>query len=233
MKKYMCICTIFLSLLLVLPMNAQSIKYGMMGGPNFSDMEIKSSSGTERLTSSRTLLGIGAVVDLGVGPFFNVSVEPTFLQKGGTEMASSTDPTNIDITMNFLEIPILLKLEYGTVLKPYFKLGPTFGFLLSSKAEGEVGGVVSGMSLKTYEADLNGVLENQDIGFCVGAGASLWLGGTTIFLDARYNTGFQDMWKGGTIEWEAGTEKLIVESSPDAELKTNGVQVMFGVLFPL
>lgn len=231
MKKHTYLFVVFLSLLLVLPADAQKIQVGIMGGLNFADMDLKTSTGTDRLTSSRTLSGIGGVLDLNLGQYTSLVVEPKYLQKGGTQKATISDP-DIDMKMNFLEIPIFLKVAYGEVIRPYVKVGPSIGLLLSSNAEGEVGGVVSGQPLKVYEADLNDVLESIDFGISVGAGVSLLLGKNTIFLDGRYTFGLVDLWKGGTIEWKSGADAFTVNSAEEAELSTKGFQIMFGVIFP-
>jgi len=231
MKKHTYLFVVFFSLLLVLPADAQKIQIGVMGGLNFADMDLKTSTGTDRLTSSRTLFGIGGVLDLNLGQYTSLVVEPKYLQKGGTQKATTSDP-DIDMKMNFLEIPIFLKVAYGEVIRPYMKVGPSIGLLLSSNAEGEVGGVVSGQPQKVYEADLNDVLEGIDFGLSVGAGASLLLGKNTIFLDGRYTFGLVDLWKGGTIEWKSGDDVFTVDSVEEAELSTKGFQIMAGIIFP-
>jgi hypothetical protein len=204
---------------------------GIVGGPNFADMDLVTSTGTERLTSSRTLFGVGAVFELGISPNISFEAEPTYLQKGGTQMATTTDP-NIDFKFTFLEIPLFLKISVGEKIRPYVKAGPTIGFLLSSNAEGEVGGVVAGGPLQVYKADLNNVLASTDFGFSVGAGASLALGKKIFFLDGRYNIGSKDLWEGGKFEWTSGSVVIPVEANEEGELSTKGFQVMGGVIFP-
>ena len=231
MRQQLMIIMISFSLILFVSANAQGLQIGVIGGLNFADMDLKTSKGTNQLSSSRTLFGIGAVLDLDLGQYTNILLEPQYLQKGGTHMATTNDP-NIDIKMTFLEIPLFLKVACGEVIRPYVKAGPTIGLLLSSNAEGEVGGVVSGQAVEVYQADLNSVLESIDFGISVGAGASFLLGENTIFLDGRYTFGLVDLWRGGTIEWKSGDDVINVDSTEEAELSTKGIQIMLGVVFP-
>jgi len=230
MKKYIFVCIVFLTFSLISSVSAQKIKIGVLGGPNFADMNLKSESGEDQTTSSQTYFGIGGTADFQIGPFFNVQVEPMYLRKGGRVMASNGDP-NIDIKMSFLEIPVFLKFAFGQIVQPYVKAGPTIGFLLNSTAEAEIGS--PGSAPVPYEADLKNVLESMDIGLGVGAGVTIPFGNNSLFVDGRYTFGLTDLYKGGSLVWKSGSDSFTVEASEAAELSNKGIQIMLGILFPI
>ena len=84
MRKHSIILMISFSLILFVSAKAQKLQFGVIGGLNFADMDLKTSTGTDRLTSSRTLFGVGGVLDLNFGQYTSLVVEPKYLQKGGT-----------------------------------------------------------------------------------------------------------------------------------------------------
>jgi hypothetical protein len=232
MRKLTAIWVLLFVLILVFSANAQQIQIGVVGGLNFSDLTLTSDTGRDLLTSSRTLFGAGGVLELNLGDIIRFNVEPMYLQKGGTQKATNGDP-DVQMKFAFLEIPLFVKLTFGKTIRPYIKAGPSIGFLLSAKAEAETGGVVSGGPLQVYKADLKDVMTGLDFGVTVGAGVSVLLKRSTIFLDGRYSMGLKDLWKGGTVRWESGTDSFDVESSEAGELATKGFQIMVGIIFPL
>lgn len=230
MKKYIFVCALFLTFSLISSVGAQKIQIGVLGGPNFADMNLKSESGEDQTTSSHTYFGIGGIADFQIGPLFNIQVEPMYLRKGGRVMASNGDP-NIDIKMSFLEVPVFIKLVFGQIVQPYVKAGPTIGFLLNSTAEADISG--PGPGTAKYEADLKKVLESMNIGLGVGAGLTIPFGNNTLFLDGRYTFGLKDLYKGGSLVWKSGSDSFTVEASEAAELSTKGIQIMLGIMFPI
>ncbi|MFC1536073.1 porin family protein [Candidatus Neomarinimicrobiota bacterium] len=230
MEKYGYI-VILIVLIIGFPIKAQQAQFGVMGGVMIADMDLKAANGDELVTNSRTAFGIGAIYSHPLSNSMSLMVELMFLQKGSQKKATNNDP-NIDIKMNFIEIPVFFKMAFGNGLSPYIKAGPSVGIQISSKAESEVGGVVAGSSLQKFEGDLTDVIGRIDFGIGIGAGISYQMDDLTIFIDGRYLLGLIDIWKGGKIEWEAGDDKFTVESDKNAELRTNGIQIMLGVLFP-
>jgi hypothetical protein len=223
--------TFLIILSLVLAANAQNFYYGLEGGVNFADLDLKASSGTDQLTSSQTGFAFGGIFGHTLNNTLSLEVEVMYLQKGATQMANSTNP-NIDIYMSVLEIPLFVKASFGDAVRPYVKAGPSLGFILSSEAETEYGGTVAGQSVQTYQADLNNVLKNIDVGLSIAAGVSFLVGNSRLFIEGRYSQGLVDLYKGGQIEWRSGDDVLMVEANEAAELYTKGIQLMVGITFP-
>ena len=215
----------------VLSANAQEFYFGLQGGINFADFALKSSSGTDQLTSVCTGYGFGGIFGYHISENLSLSLEPMYLQKGGTQMATADNP-NIDMTMSVLEIPLLIKASVGHTVRPYLKAGPAVGFILNSEAQTQFGGVVSGSSYQTYKADLNDVLGNVDLGLIMSAGVSFSLGESQLFIEGRYSFGLVDLYQGGSIKWQSADDVIVVEGNEAAELYNKGIQVMFGMSFP-
>ena len=231
MKSQTVIFTAIFTLSFFIITQAQDFYYGVQGGLNLADLDLQSASGTEILTSSRTEYGIGGIIGYKLDDHFALELEPTYLRKGGTQMANAGNP-NIDITLSVLEIPLFMKASFGTTVRPYVKAGPVLGFVLSSEAESEQGGVVGGNASQTYLADLNNVIKNMDFGVTFGAGISFLAGKYTIFVDGRYSIGMIDLFQAGQIEWRSADDSFVVESNESSELSTKGLQIMAGMLIP-
>ena len=77
------------------------------------------------------------------------------------------------------------------------------------------------------------VLESIDVSVVLGAGVSLSLGTGRLFADARYALGLTDLWKGGTLNWKGGQQQITVQAAGGGELKTKGIQIMIGFLYPI
>ena len=137
--------------------------------------------------------------------------------------------SGIDFTFksSFIEVPVLLKTEFGNTVRPYLLIGPTIGFLLNSSIEAEV----LGFGLR---CDMKDVTESINLGFTVGTGVRFPAGTWSLFIDGRYTFGLLDIYKKGTFEIGAGpvtiTETIIEE---DQIMKTRGLQIMLGVTIPV
>jgi opacity protein-like surface antigen len=128
--------------------------------------------------------------------------------------------------MSFIEVPLLLKVQFGDQIRPYIMGGPTVGFLLSSKLESEIGGLL-------FKGDVKHITRKVDFGVGLGAGVSIPLGSSNIFLDGRYTLGLTDLNKGGTFTAKAGDIITKGEVDEAVEISTKGFQIMLGVAFPV
>ncbi len=205
---------------------------GAVGGLNFADMSLTSSTGEDKLSSTRTLFGVGGVAGFALTESLAFELHPMYLRKGGTQKADGVNP-DIDYTLSFIEVPVLVKYSFGGKIRPYVLGGPSLGILAGAKAEGEVGGVVQGGAIRVYEADLIDVIGRFDFSLVIGAGLSYSFETFTLFMDARYEYGLVELAEGGDITWESGDEVIESSLQADAELFTRGIQVMLGFSYPL
>ena len=211
---------------------AQQVKVGAIGGLNIADMDLTSAEGKNQLTTSIITPAVGVIVELGITNYVQIDFEPMYLQKGGTQMATSSSP-DATLKMSVFEIPALVKVGFGNTVHPYLKAGPTLGFILNSEAKMEYGGAVAGQELKTYKADYDDVLGNVDLGLTAGAGVSVKVKKASLFVEGRYSMGLTDLYKGGNVVWSTGDESIQLEKSGEAKLKTKAIQVMVGVMVPI
>ena len=225
MKKKALLIGVLVLLLGVSQMRAQGIYWGLIGGLNFAELKVKNAEGVYRPTSPRTLFGIGGVIGFELNKNVSLHLEPMYLQKGSTILATRNDP-NWDLTMAFLEIPVFLKLSLGKTIRPYVLAGPTFGFLLSSKGEFVMDG-------EAFKGDLKDITKSFDVGLGFGAGLSFPLGKTFVFVEGRYTLGLSDLFKAGTVEWKSGNISVPGEGLEGNEMFTKGFQVMVGFTVPL
>jgi hypothetical protein len=200
-------------------------RVGVMGGLNFTNLDADFDAAETDL-SSRTLFGLGGVVDLRLSENISLHLEPMYLRKGALA-TDVEDRIEFPITLSFLELPVFVKAEFGSTAKPYVMAGPTIGYLLSADIEGELSGI-------TFKGDLKDVTESIDLGIGFGAGVSYPVGSASIFLEGRYSLGLSNLQKGGTFELTAGpvSEEITWDKDLDA-YKTRGFQIMAGVSFPL
>jgi hypothetical protein len=232
MKQFACSLAVLFSLLLALPAGAQQYYAGAVGGLNFADMDLAYATGEDQVTAGRTAFGIGGVFGLRLNENVCLELQPMYLQKGGTDKADQVNP-DIEWKYSFLEVPTFVKATFGQEIRPYVMAGPSFGFLLSAEAEGEVGGVVSGQPTRTYKADLKDVTKSLDFGFGFGAGFSVPIGANIVFVDGRYTLGLANILQSGAVEWKSGEDMIEGQVSEGAELSTRGFQIMVGAAFPI
>jgi Outer membrane protein beta-barrel domain len=213
-----------LMLLFNLPTNAQH-RVGVVGGLNFADAEVEIIRQSADV-SSRTLFGLGGVVDLRLSKNFGLHLEPMYLQKGG---ASKDIQPGVDFRLksSYVELPIFFKAEFGNTVRPYLMAGPSVAILLRADLEAELGGIV-------FKGDAKDATESVDFAAAFGAGVSYPLGRSAIFLEGRYFLGFTNNIKGGTFEVAAGplVEELTWNKETD-KLKNRGFQIMAGVTYAL
>jgi hypothetical protein len=225
MKKKALLIGILVLLVAVPQVRAQRVYWGLVGGLNFAELKVKNAEGVYRPTSPRTLFGLGGIIGFELNKNVSLQLEPMYLQKGATILATQIDP-NWDLTMTFLEIPVFLKLSLGKTVRPYVLAGPSFGFLLSSKGEFTMDG-------EAFNGDLKDITKSLDVGLGFGAGISFPLGKTFVFVEGRYTLGLTDLFKAGQVEWKSGGTTIPGEGLEGNEMSTKGFQVMVGFTIPL
>lgn len=224
MKKLTILTLLVLMLLLVSFANAQN-RIGIIGGLNVATIDADFDA-AETDIASRTLFGVGGVLDIQLGENVFLHLEPMYLQKGALA-TDLDDDIEFPITSSFLELPLFVKVEFGNSIKPYVMAGPSIGYLLSSDIEGKFSGFI-------FTGDLKDVTESIDFGIEFGAGFSYPVGSASLFLEGRYSMGLSNLQKGGSFDLSVGpvSETITWDKDQDA-YETRGFQVMAGVTFPL
>ena len=152
--------------------NAQNFHLGLEAGANFSNF-IGSSVTANNLTGSRLGLVGGAFLELAFGNSFAIRPEVLYAQKGGKDTSNNT------LQLDYIEIPVLLKLSLGTPgVNPGILIGPSFSF-------NTVAQVVDAGGTSTAISNVN----TSDIGIIMGAEVDI----DKFFVTGRYELGFNDI----------------------------------------
>lgn len=207
--------TVLLALLLLAPTGAAAqTAMGLRAGFRSAGL----SGGQDTGTFNEPVFG--AYLGFGISDRLALQFEGVYGTRGGTGLglgADALDPAAapVDVEMQYLEIPILLRAGFpGDRILGSFFVGPYAGFLLSCEVLPEAGG---SRSCDDSTATQRFSPRSTDIGLLAGAGLDLALGGNTVFVDARYSVGF-----------------LSVQSGSNAfDARHNGLAVTAGLAVPL
>jgi hypothetical protein len=175
---------------------------------------------TNFTVGSRTGFLIGGQLDYWFSPMVAVSAQVLYDQKGDQLTGISPDngyPETDDFALDYLEIPILAKVAFGSsAVRPYLFAGPSFGFLLSAsdhQTQTQLG--------YDQTVDVSSSYSGMDLSLLFGGGVSYQLtGGTQLFADAGYALGL--------VNVENTTNTGVPET-----LESRDVRISAGVLFPL
>lgn len=204
------------ALCMTLPASAQH-RIGMAGGLNLArfDTEITPS---EKL-SNYTGIGLGGILDLHLANNVTLRLQPMYLQKGAKLESDELPDLEFKFKLSYVELPVLLKLALGKgASRPYLLAGPAVGFLSSAKI------AVKASGTPEVAVDAKEFFKDIDFNLAFGAGLSFAAGKNVIFFEGRYALGIANIAENVTDE-----EGAVVEGN----VKTRGIQIMAGVLFPL
>jgi hypothetical protein len=150
---------------------------GFKAGPNFANIDTKSSPGENY--SNRTGFHGGAFAQF---KFTKIAIQPEILfSQQGSKV--TFDQSDIEANYNYFNIPVMIKLY--TVAGINLQVGPQFGFV----AGGEKKATNRATGITTTE-DAKDVLKGSDISAALGVGWDLPFG---LTIDGRYNLGLSDV----------------------------------------
>lgn len=150
------------SSLVYLPSSAQKIKLGLNAGISIPELQSNSNNEISKDYKSRMASVFGAFADFNIVKNFSLKAFINYAGQGGkrTGMQPVTNlppgfPSGTTIyanfknvsVLNYLEIPVLAKWEWGKTWKYYVNIGPYIGFLLSAKQK------TSGQSQLYYDKE--------------------------------------------------------------------------------
>jgi hypothetical protein len=162
-----------LTLLAAAPAHAQTT-LGVRGGISVASASFDTDTFD---ASNRTGFVGGVFLDFGGSNLFGFQVGAQYSQKGAEFDAGATVE---ELSLNYLEIPAVLKvgLPLGA-LKPSIFAGAALGF--NTGCEGGSG------------EDCGDDVTSTDFSGVVGADLAIFLGGLSLWADARYNVGLSDI----------------------------------------
>lgn len=156
---------------------AQS-KVGIRAGVISSKQDVQNGDVTEDY-ESKLGADIALVADFPIG-LISISPEFHWLQKGSKIEDLSGPVGEVSRTFNYLEIPLLVKLNFGKTVGFFLLAGPSVGYLLN--------GTDKDMDGQTNDIDLD-FYNRAEFGAHVGGGIGLG----PIKIDVRYIFGLTDI----------------------------------------
>ena len=144
------------------------IRIGFAGGMNFAKQSFSPLPLYASANGERIGVILGGVAEIKIADYFFIQAEPRYTQKGviwpGVERRDEANNylgiNDIVETMGYLEIPVLVKVQFvHTEFKPSFFAGPNIGILLSANSRW---GTESPYDLKSKYA---GIDASMDFGF--------------------------------------------------------------------
>jgi hypothetical protein len=185
------------------PLFAAGMTFGVKAGLNLANL-----TGDIKDTSMKVGMAGGAFLTYNITEIFAVQPEVLFMMKGAKGKAE--DGTDGKWSVNYIEIPVLLKVNLPTEGKmdPFLAVGPGIGILMSSKqSDGE-------------SVDVKDYTKSTNFGIIAGAGVAYQMEKATLSLEARYEIGL------ATIAKNAAGDDSAVDS-----IKTSDISILVGYGF--
>ena len=166
------------------------IDIGIRGGVNLSDLDIENES-TDALTG---FVG-GGFATFHLGQIFFLQPEVLYSQKGATMHGLvSSRPTDIDVRLDYLEVPLLFGTEFflrDFPITPRLYAGPTINFELSCDLEATIEGADVSVECSDDESGVS--TKSPDFGVIFGGAAGLGIQRFKLWLDVRYQLGLTNI----------------------------------------
>lgn len=227
MKK---IVFVFLVMILTAAhINAQKTRVGILGGLNFSDLNLDNTRIGNSLgndISSITTFSAGAVLEFNLYENLYLQIEPMYTERGGAPKIPIPF-LNLAYNSSYIEFPVLFKAKVGENISPYILGGATFGFLLESAITAEAFGLNMNMNIEN-------ITESFNFGIEFGVGIEIPIDQITLFVESRYTVGLKNIIKNGTVSFYDNSLDVI----PDFEINNSSIttrdfRIVTGISFPL
>ncbi len=185
MKKV--IVLIFISAMFITAAQAQ-MKIGFKGGLTLANMSLE----TSNHYSADFAIGGHAAIFLKSGKgLFTFQPEVMFIQKG-TRMNSTEDATYSQLSMNYIDVPLLLRISIDVkVVEIYANIGPYGGYWIGGKTKNYFYDDTQAQWVTekdTYDFDSDHDVR-YDAGIIGGVGVKVLM----IIFEVRYGHGFIDV----------------------------------------
>ena len=185
--------------------SAQGLSLGIKGGvnmPNLSGTLLDSISFVS--PEANTGVAVGGYATISLLPNIAIQPEIYYSQKGAKTTGSLLGISyEGNARINYLEIPVLAKISFGAIVKPYIVAGPYFATKLGSDLTFSVAGLsVPIDSFDTY-------IKDSDMGVTVGVGVQTPI---KLSIEGRYSLGVGSIYNG----------------PGDLDLKNTNIQILIG-----
>ena len=180
------------------------VSLGLKAGVNFANIsKTDVNLGSILQTSGNTSVTFGGVADFHIANGFSIQPEINYSKKG-FEVVANIPLGVLDVELpvgikaitdlNYIEAPILAKYSFGNGrVGGYVTAGPTFGYAKNARFKTAANFIID-INIINRELDLDALrISRFDVGGAIGAGGTVNLGSTKLFIDARYTQGFKNL----------------------------------------
>lgn len=198
-------------------MNGRAMELGLKGGLTFSNISVDDDEGTD--FGNLTGFGGGAFLRIPLG---RVALQPEvlYLRKGTTASGGDLDDVELEVRLDYVEIPLLLMIPFGTGegVSPYLLGGGAIAFEAGCEFGLDAGGVSLNIDCdEGEEEDVEFQRKSFDYGAVIGAGIQVPVGAGAFLVEGRYTFGLADL----------------NDSGDDNSVKNRSAAVMIGYSFTL
>lgn len=170
---------------------AHRANYGVLAGINFATL-----SGSDiQDAKTRTGFTAGAYAALPIGT--GVSFQPELLYS--MEGAKTNTGENGALKLSYIRLPVMLRFAVPTAgtTRPFFAIGPSFGFQTSCEFSGSSGGVSASVACDDVGSNFGESLERKklDVSGRIEGGLTFDTGGRRLIVGGSYSHGFTDVFK--------------------------------------
>lgn len=185
----------------LMAMNVSIAQVSIKGGVNFASFSEKPFESNIKDYKSNSVVGWqgGLAFNVPVGSVVSIQPEVLYIQKGGKSQFVVNENNQIvrERFVNYVEIPVLLKLNFGsqnsTGVGVYIDGGPYLGLGISGKVKTSttIAGVTTVDEKKvSYSNDSNSERQSRaDFGLSFGGGIKV----SRVTVDLRYNLGINNI----------------------------------------
>ena len=195
MKNLITLClTAFFGLAGVSVLNAQNDNpwFGFRAGAVISKANFEGGM-LDVNSTSKFGLDLAAVFDFPIGDVFSIGPEVHWVQRN-TSVEGNRPEENFTQKLDYLHVPLLVRLHFGRPSGLQVFAGPSLDYLLGAKLDYEDSGI----------PDVDDKDDYTDLTFGGVLGAGIQLG--PVLLDVRYNIGFGDIYDADASDLEVKTQ---------------------------
>jgi hypothetical protein len=182
MKQLFLLVTLALTASGVGAARAQSVRFGLKGGPSYTNVVGQHVEGAAYKWGFHG----GVLVNFKLSDRFSLQPEVLYSQKGTKGVDNSTR-----ISLNYVDLPVLLRVATGPG-GLFVEIGPQLGYLAGSSAS-----VEDRTPLARVSSDFAGSYPHFDVGYATGFGYQLANG---LGIGLRYNGGLKHVLRGATAD---------------------------------
>ena len=221
-------CALFAGLMLFASTAIAQVKVGILGGANYST--ITSDDPTDVGVEGNWLPGLGFVVTKDFSGGFGIRAEPSYVTKGATVNVSEFGVTGQNVfEYSYIDLPVMATYSFDVgPVAPYATGGAVFSYLVGTEDAHLV------RESQTIFADLDPLLNQFDLGATVGAGVSLPVGRSSVFIQGRYSHGFMNFSQSAETEIMDENGNVLGTDFVDAfTTKNRGILFSAGFMIPV